>query len=592
MRSRLAAVLSVSLSLTLLLGGPAAADHTDPKTRLSPTSGAPGGPMTTTGAGTWTFLRNFQANAGTDLEIFRKRRRWFASSGTLGQADEASVGQRIIHLRKGRRVRIRWMYDHGSANCPTANPAGTTGLQHDIQATPRRNTQILIDATDATGRCHDPAGGGLELIDATKLNRRQRFDPREIHLIRVPGTSHNNTVDATRPWIVYNSSSDFAGRPWIDVFDIRSCLDVGGGLRAKRQECRPKAYRIPFRPNWSRQKIDGELQPGSEAACHDITTSPGRLYCAALNATIVFDVTNLTRPNGRVRGSQLPCSVVPGTDTRAMVTDCTMDNDLEGPRARGWRFLGTFNHPGRDCAPTPGAQTNCNSNTEVESKDGVAVSHESDPTPDGRFLFVTDERGGGVVPGGASCTPGVDNPNGNGGLHVLNIRDPSNIRYARQPDGSKAVFIGEVVVPAATFCTMHVIEHVPREQRLIVGYYSQGVKIVDYWRDANGRWIFRETASLVLPGAATWAAEDFYIRRHRNGSATYFILISDIERGIDVVKWRGPMNPRGSPPPTGLAPAARTTERAAAEPVGVGFFGVAVLGALLIRRRRRRQAMS
>jgi hypothetical protein len=112
------------------------------------------------------------------------------------------------------------------------------------------------------------------------------------------------------------------------------------------------------------------------------------------------------------------------------------------------------------------------------------------------------------------------------------------------------------VNPAATFCDIHVIEHIPGEQRLIVAYYSSGTKIVDYFIDKSGRWTVRETASLMLPGPNTWAVEDFLIKRNKDGTRTYFFVASDIQRGIDVFSWTGPPNPIGS-----KAPRAGLTQR-------------------------------
>jgi hypothetical protein len=195
-----------------------------------------------------------------------------------------------------------------------------------------------------------------------------------------------------------------------------------------------------------------------------------------------------------VRGTALPCTLVDGTNTGAKVTDCSGAGP-DSPQAQGWRFLGTFNHPGRDCVPPPGNNQSCNSNLFVRSDDGVSVSHEADPTPDSKWMFVTDERGGGVVPPGASCSEGVDNPYGNGGIHVFNISDPSKIRYALTPEGDKAVWISEILNPAATFCDVHVMELTPGENRIIPAYYSSGTKVVDYFIDKRGRWTFRETAA-------------------------------------------------------------------------------------------------
>ncbi|MDQ3986187.1 MAG: hypothetical protein M3280_06770 [Actinomycetota bacterium] len=595
--------------LILGLGLPAMADHTNPKEPLSNTTGPPaeGIPL---GEGEWTYIKGFPPNPGTDLRFFKKGPVTYASSGTLGQADEEHVGQRILRLvNRHGIVRPKWLADHGSANCPTANPGGTLGLQHDVQVTPKSRPQLIVDATDATGRCHDPGGGGIELVDIWKI-RKKKFEPRETHLVRFDGTAHNQTVDATRPWIVYISTSDTL-RPWIDVVDIRSCLGhQEASLAKKRERCRPKVYRLPFDPRWTTQinydPNDGEVgkmedpnhSSGGGGGCHDITAVPGRIYCAALNGTVYFDVSNLTTPEGRIKGERLPCKVIDGTLTKAKVTNCDLfvkgqgndgndpaTEDLEAwnklgkPRAKGWRHLGHINHPGRE---------DLNGNQYVEADEGVALSHQSDPSPDGKWLWVTDERGGGVQPPGASCTPGLENPIGNGGLHVFDIRNPFNPKYAKTPDGAKAIFISDDVTPAPTFCNIHVIRKVPGEQRLLVAWYSQGIKIVDYFIE-NGKWSFDEVASYRLPNANTWTVEDFKIKEHKNGERTYFLMTSDIQRGIDIVKWRGPTNKKGERGDTVMGREARATSRGN---TGLLVTALTVLPAAAILGRRRRALIS
>jgi hypothetical protein len=589
---RKAAPLAVALAaLAALLASPAPAfaDHTDPSQPIVPLEpGFPAGEPIVRGAGTFEHVRNFPApvgtalsGSGTDHRYFRIGDRLYVSVGTLGQGDEGSVGQRIFLLKDGDEFDPRWVADHGSAACAVANTS-ITGLQHDIAllgsmpAVPVSmpvsrslavTPELLVDATDATGRCHDPNGGGLELIDVSGLGQTG-FVPREVHLIRHAGFSHTVTVDDLRPWVVYNSTSDFAGRPWIDVIDTRTCLGLQGrSLNAKRDACRPKVYRIPFQQAWSRQVgTDGALVAGSEAACHDITSRGYRIYCASLNATLIFDVRDLTRPTtGGILGRPLECARINGTKTGASVTDC---GGVEGstaantvPQARGWRFLGTINHAGRDCTPVPA--TNCNTNTVVASDEDVAVSHEADPTLDADWMFVTDERGGGVVPPGASCVPGASNPVGHGGIHVYDVRDPADIRYARTSDGGKAIWFGEVVVPAATFCDVHVIEQIPGEQRLIAAYYSQGTKLLDYFVDDAGRWSFRETASIVFPHANTWTVDVFDIVANDDGTKTYHLLASDIDRGVDIFTWRSAPNPIGTPAPVSAPVGSRRADAAA-----------------------------
>ena len=581
------------LTLLLVLAPPAAADHTNPRTALAPTNGT----MSTgivRGEGTWQHLANvpgLASNAltggGTDLEFFTPYGSTdiYGAFGTLGQDDAGSIGQRILQLTQGSAVAPRWLADHGSAHCSTSNPSGTLGLQHDSQVATQGRVRLLTDTTDATGRCHDPGGGGIEIVDVTGI-ANSSFQPREVHLVRLAGFSHTHTVDSKRPWIIYNSSSDFAGGNWVDVLDIRSCFGSHTWSLAKRRtECRPRVYRIRFQPEWTQQRdqYTGQLEPGS-ATCHDITFADGRLYCAALNATLILDVSGLVDSGGNIKGTPFPCPVINGTRTGAKVTDCGGMGASRTEQATGWTFLGTFNHPGRDCGPPGTDNRSCNSNLHVRSDEGVAVSHEADPTPDHRFMFVTDERGGGVVPPGSSCSPGIDNPYGNGGAHAFDISAPSNIHYATTPAGQKAVYISDAVVPAETFCDIHVIEHVPGEQRFIAAYYSQGIKIVDYFVDAQGHLQFRETSSFTLPNANTWAAEDFKIVNNSDGTRTYFIAADDIHRGIDVLSWRGKPNPVGAEAPSVSSGTAA---------MNLGLLGLAALvlpAAAALGRRRRRPA--
>jgi hypothetical protein len=607
MKTRIFAATISAAVVILPLGAPALADHTDPSEPLAETTGPPADGLAE-GVGTWTHLVNFPANPGTDLEFIRKGEAVYSSSGTLGQGDEQHVGQRILQLvdEKGK-VAPEWLADHGSAHCTTGDPAGTTGLQHDVQITPKRRSQLLIDATDAKGRCHDGGGvsGGLELITIDDLGEKN-FEPREVHLTRNDGYAHNVTVDAKRPWLLYVNTSD-TGRPWIDVLDIGSCLGIGEkSLNKQRAKCRPTSYRIPFKNSWSAAMgTDGELAPEEDGTrgptgCHDITSTGYRIYCAAINGTVVLNTKNMTE-RGNIKGRPLPCKLDEGTDTGAKVTNCDLgvqagtatedraayealgDRDPKTkkpppPRARGVRLVTQINHPGR--------QQGSNSNFDVRSDEGVAISHEADPVFGGDFMFVTDERGGGVVPGGATCSPGVDNPYGNGGLHVFDISNPNNPHYAQAPDGSKAVFISDNLVPSPTFCNIHVIEKIPGEQRVIMAWYSQGYKILDYFIDENGRWTFDEVSSFTLPGTNTWSIEDFRIRNHDDGTRTYWFMASDIQRGIDVVKWRGPTNRKGERAEDVLA--AKTSAKSKGNlGLVVASLTVLPLAALVGRRRRK-----
>jgi hypothetical protein len=574
---------------TATVAAPAAADHTDPREPLAPTEGfaEQGIPR---GEGTWEHLANFRGlsspaltGGGTDLEFFSPAgtRDVWGSFGTLGQDEAGSVGQRLIRLTENGEVKPTWVADHGSAHCPPDNQ-GVTALQHDVQIGKLGKISLMTDTTDAVGRCHDPAGGGIEIVDVSSVTDAEPT-PREVHLVRFAGFTHTNTIDHRFDWIVYNSSSDFADRNWIDVMNMKSCFGKADwSLKKRRSACRPEVTRIQLKPKWTQQRDSetGELEPGS-ATCHDITFIKGRLYCAALNATVILDVKDLVRPNGSVRGQSFPCTVEQGTLTGAKVTDCSAMGAERTERAKGWRFVGKVTHPGRDCGPPGSDVRNCNTNFNVPSDQGVAVAHEADPSHDQKFMFVTDERGGGIVPPGATCEPGLENPVGNGGAHAFDISDPSNIEYATTPSGEKAVYISETVVPAETFCDIHVMERVKGEQRFVVAYYTQGVKIVDYFVDDEGHLQFEEVASFTLPNANTWAAEGFKVQRNEDGTKTYFIAANDIHRGIDVLSWTGEPNPIGSPAP------ARSETLSNSGLAGASF---AVIAAALLYRRRHRSS--
>jgi hypothetical protein len=555
MRRSILGILVATLVLSPL---PALADHTEPRTPIASTEQKPAPEGITSGEGSWEYLFGLPPNPGTDLEPFRIKRRLFISAGTLSGAPEQHVGQRFLRLltRRGK-VAPKWVADHGSAACAT-NASVATGLQHDPSIARRNGVTLVVDTTDAggpQGRCHDPNGGGLELIDVSRLNKAKEFMPREVHLTRHQGTSHNATVDATRPWIIYNSSSTFNATPTaqIDVVDASSCMKRGQTLEQRRESCRPKVYRMQFQPGWTTNvNREGEPVEGADSSCHDIVARPGRIYCAALSGTAIFDVSNLTTKSGAVKGTPLDCEVIDGTSTGAKVTDCSAVTGDVIPQAEGWKFLGSLNHAGRDCNPLQYGVTNCNSNNHVPSREGIAVSHEAVPTPDNKYMFVTDERGGGVVAGGASCAPEAENPYGNGGVHMFDISDPSKIEPVLTQDDVPAVFIGSVQVPTPTFCTSHRMELIPGEQRFVISWYTQGTKIVDYFFGNDGRVVFRETATYVPEGANQWGVQPFKIVRNDDGTKTYYMMASDIDRGIDIFTWTGPPNPNGTPPPAAL----------------------------------------
>ena len=276
--------------------------------------------------------------------------------------------------------------------------------------------------------------------------------------------------------------------------------------------------------------------------------------------------------SGAVKGTPLPCDLLapgdpspgagqpahPGTAvTGAWITDCSEwtkakhQATIPTAVATGISVVGIIHHAGRD-GNIPVVEQNS------APDEDISVSHESDPTPDKDTLFVTDERGGGVVPPGASClTPNALNTTGNGGVHAYDISDPANPTHSLTPSGDPAVFRAEPTVPAADFCTSHVMEQVPDENRFFIAWYSQGIRVVDFFIDDQGRVTFQEIGYFVPTQPASplmWTAKPFLIKDNPNGTRTYYLAANNISnsvtgtgapadgRGIDVLSFTATPN--------------------------------------------------
>ena len=166
-----------------------------------------------------------------------------------------------------------------------------------------------------------------------------------------------------------------------------------------------------------------------------------------------------------------------GFTTGAKVVDCkdgegTGTEDLAvpewlaagAPSLQGVRWLGSAFHQGRGAG---GAAT-----PTFDSTQDIDFDHEAELTHSGKFVIATDERGGGVTPPGASCSPAVDNKAGNGGLHVYRTdgllrRRPTSPEdafssYAKDPKGNKAIYRAPIrTQPQDSLCTAHVFQQIP-----------------------------------------------------------------------------------------------------------------------------------
>lgn len=165
----------------------------------------------------------------------------------------------------------------------------------------------------------------------------------------------------------------------------------------------------------------------------------------------------------------------------------------------------------------------------------IEISHQADPSPDGRYLVITDERGGGVTELGC---PG-------GGMHVYDISNES------KPRKLGVYFINDT---RPGNCTAHVFRYLPDRNVAVIGWYSGGTWVVDLASPPSADEIDNSAVNpgqtttwgrtlgfVVMPGADTWAAKSPGV----SADGRLFMYTDDMVRGMDVFEFIGPL-----PPPT------------------------------------------
>jgi hypothetical protein len=165
----------------------------------------------------------------------------------------------------------------------------------------------------------------------------------------------------------------------------------------------------------------------------------------------------------------------------------------------------------------------------------VNFAHQADPTPNGKYLLITDELAG--AEGNMYC-PG-------GGIHVWDISNeaaPVKVGAYFIPDsfpsadpGPRPNIVG--VGPKIFRCTAHVMRMSPDGKTLTMAWYSQGIQVLDL---------------TGLPGASAGAAgtdAGIGIRRLANWTVSGvdawsakmddrgYVFTGDTQRGMDVVKF-------------------------------------------------------
>ena len=369
---------------------------------------------------------------------------------------------------------------------------------------------------------------------------------------------------------------------------MSSCMNFpeGASRQFKIDTCDPEVYRY----RWPTVDYARSNTYRATSACHELEIYPDdRVTCAAIDATLLLDFSNAFDKNGtpndysddKPKGTPLPCArretstVADPWRTSAFVEDCVVGEGGQSllvadwlqmsprPELEGVEKLGAVHHMGFE------DQIGNNADPAFDSTEDIFVSHEAELTQSGRYVLVTDERGGGVLPVGASCTPGADNLLGNGGIHAFPVDkldtpapEPTGARspeteayqenvYAKNSDGERAIFRTPIQTePQGSLCTSHVFQQIPGQNRIFMAWYSQGTQVVDFKENVDGTIDFKRAGYFIPEHANEWVSHVFKVERGSDGSFTYWGVAGDFLLGdggrnaIDIYKVTLPAPPK------------------------------------------------
>ena len=285
---------------------------------------------------------------------------------------------------------------------------------------------------------------------------------------------------------------------------MSSCMNFPAGttLGQKRERCRPGGLPLPLRDvKWAL----GHAIKDAIYGCHELEIHPDdRLTCGVgRGAARVRHEGRLRRPRHARRlhrrqaaraarcraaratrappGPPRPARRSPTASTGPATASPT--STVPGwiavgrPSLEGVRYLGSVHHQGR--AATGEA------NPPTTSLQDIDFDHEAELSQSKELLLATDERGGGVAPPGATCSPGADIAVGNGGLHAyragaLRTNGPGTPRSPSRPTPrtpraarpSTAPRSGPQ--PQGSICTAHVFQQIPGQNRDLHGLVLAG----------------------------------------------------------------------------------------------------------------------
>lgn len=269
---------------------------------------------------------------------------------------------------------------------------------------------------------------------------------------------------------------------------------------------------------------------------HNSTWHPGGRYAYVSDSELTPQVT--PTPGGRIQIVDLANPAKPRlVSTFMLVGDRMSTHDITFNKSGTRAYVAALQETYILDTTTP-AEPKVIARIEDPS---INISHGADPTPDGKYLLVTDEQAG-------AAANGVCNV---GGVHVFDLTveaapvkvgfwtlDPTNSLTATTNSGNLT-------------CTAHVLDYAPDGKTWTNGDYAAGVRVVAA-TNLLGR--PAELAYFTPDDADTWSAKTYKNPR--------YVFANDLNRGFDVYRWepgRGTVNTRASGAPVAFHAPTRFT---------------------------------
>ena len=293
---------------------------------------------------------------------------------------------------------------------------------------------------------------------------------------------------------------------------------AGTTIEQKRARCRPEVYRYRYP---EARMATSHAYPNALQSCHEIEIYPDdRLACASITATILFDLKGAFDDRGtpndftddKPRGTPLPCRVrestarpARGLKTGAPIIDCVdrrrrdgKDQPLRVSRVAEDRLAVARGRRVDRHGAAHGLHRHATTivNAPYDSKSDILAAHESELSQSGRFVITTDERGGGVVPrrrvvharapttsaATAACTSSRSATSRTNTPLTTDAGAGAVGQDVRR--ASKAIYRANIRTgPQGSFCTAHVFQQIPGQNRIFMGWYSQGTQVVRLHRE-------------------------------------------------------------------------------------------------------------